>query len=83
MPPEEEISKPSNGSSLRIRYNLGLWTLWDIRRSTWPRLVLVETFSGFCERNPWKVAFRRNDRGTVVSAELTFLRRAAVIEKTR
>lgn len=37
----------------------------------------------FCERNPWKVAFRRNDRGTVVSAELTFLRRAAVIEKTR
>lgn len=36
-----------------------------------------------CVRNPWKVVFSRNDQGTVVSAELTFLRRAVVVEKTR
>lgn len=37
----------------------------------------------FCERDPWRVVFRRNEQGAVVSDELTFLRGTVVVEKTK
>jgi len=45
-------------------------------------LIPVGKDSFFCERNPWKVVFRRNAEGAVDSVELTFLRRSVVVEKT-
>lgn len=36
----------------------------------------------FCDRDPWKAVFRRNESGEVADVELTFLRRSIVLEKS-